>query len=210
MPEHDRPPAGEAAPAAEAPTAAPPARPSRRRLRLGLAAAAVAGATALGVAFADNVAALGAYRYQPPPQYEGLMQAADGTRAKRAWRTGGDSGVSATTCRSTDDRRMVFVTVAEMHVFLPGSQLDEAIAAQRENGCTCTDLHDVDPGGRGGVMKCGRALVEEGGLSVCTWADGSMWASLTEVLDGTTVDPDVLAERARAFRVLAEVPARGA
>ncbi|MFE7561533.1 hypothetical protein [Kitasatospora sp. NPDC057500] len=191
----------------EHPADAPPARASRRRLRIALAAAVVAGATVFGVAFADNFAALGAYRYQAPEQYEGLPQAADGTRAKQTARIGSDSGVSATTYRSADGRRIAFVTVAEMHIFLPGSQLDEAIAGQRANGFTFTDLHDVDPGERGGVMKCGRAAFEDGEVSVCTWADGSMWASLTEVVDGAAVDPDVLAGRARGFRRLAEVPA---
>ncbi|MFF7455229.1 hypothetical protein [Kitasatospora sp. NPDC008115] len=57
------------------------------------------------------------------------------------------------------------------------------------------------------MLTCGRAAFEDGGVSVCTWADGSMWASLTEVLDGATADPDVPAGRAREFRRPAEVPA---
>ncbi|MFE7190815.1 hypothetical protein [Kitasatospora sp. NPDC057541] len=210
MLEHDQPPA-DAPPVAEAPVEpsaeAHPVRPSRRRLRIGLAAAAVLGCTAFGVAFADNFAALGAYDYRPPEQFQGLPKASDGTRDKQSWRIGGGSGVSTTSYRSPDDERLVFVTVAETHIFLPASQLDDAIAAQRASGYTYTDLHDVDPGERGGVMKCGLAGFEDGELSVCTWADGSMWAGFAEVLDGATVDPDVLAGRAREFRRLAEVPA---
>ncbi|MFF2659466.1 hypothetical protein ACFVUH_19140 [Kitasatospora sp. NPDC058032] len=205
MLEHDQQPVEAAV---DVPSAdARPVRPSRRRLWIGLAAAAVVGCTAFGVAFADNFAALGAYGYRPPEQFQGLPKASDGTRDKQSWRIGGGSGVSATSYRSSDDARLVFVTVAEMHIFLPASQLDDAIAAQRRSGYTYTDLHDVDPGERGGVMKCGLAGFEDGELSVCTWADGSMWAAFAEVLDGATVDPDVLAGRAREFRGLAEVPA---
>ncbi|MEV6972582.1 hypothetical protein [Kitasatospora sp. NPDC093806] len=196
-------PPADVTPAAEAP-AAPR---SRRRLWLGLAAAAVVGATAFGVAFADNFAALGAYRYSPPKEFQGLSLDPDASRGKQPFRLRGDSGVSATTYRSTDGRRLISVTATEMHIFLPASQLDEAIAVQQRNGFTFAGLHDVDPGERGGVMKCGRAAFEDGELALCTWADGSMWSSFAELLDGATVDPDTLADRARDFRRLAEVPA---
>ncbi|MER7751814.1 hypothetical protein [Kitasatospora sp. NPDC097643] len=187
-------------------TPAPPRPRSRRRLWLTVAAVAVAGATTFGVVFADNFAALGAYRYSAPKEFDGLPLAPEYSHPKRTARANADSGVTDTGYMSRDEQRMASVNVAEQHVFLPSSRIDDAVARLGREGFAFTDLHEVDPGERGGVMKCGRAGFDGGEVTVCVWVDGSMIASLAEGIHGATVDPDTLADRVRAFRLLAEVP----
>jgi hypothetical protein len=43
-------------------------------------------------------------------------------------------------------------------------------------------------------------------IAFCVWADGSMWAVYMEHGDDITLDTDDLANDARKFRHLAEVP----
>ncbi|WP_157882249.1 hypothetical protein [Streptomyces rubellomurinus] len=179
---------------------APPPR-SRRRLWLTVTAVAVLGAAAFGVAFADNFADLGAYRYDPPKTFDGLPLVPEASKAKQS-RVGSESGVSATTYLAGDQQRMVFLTVSERHIFLPSSELDDLLSRQRSNGEEIADLHEVDPGDRGGVMKCGRADAEGHAIAVCDWADGSMWGMYSE----TAEDVDAVAAHARDFRRQAEVP----
>ncbi|MGA5819440.1 hypothetical protein ACPC54_16490 [Kitasatospora sp. NPDC094028] len=180
--------------------AAPPPR-SRRKLWSTVAAVAVLGTAGFGVAFADNFANLGAYRYEPPKTFDGLPLAPKASRAKQS-RVGSQSGVSATTYLDEERRRMVFLTVGERHIFVPSSELDDLVDRQRSNGEELADLHGVDPGDRGGVMRCGRADQEGQAVAVCDWADGSMWGMYSE----TTEDVDAAAAHARDFRHQAEVP----
>jgi hypothetical protein len=177
---------------------------SRRRLWPAVTATAVLGAAGFGVAFADNFAGLGAYRYSPPQDFDGLRLDPKASRSK-AGAAASDSGVSATGYLGDTEHRMVFLTVSEQHIFVPASALDDLLARQRSNGLALTDLHDVDPGDRGGVMKCGTTTSEGHPIAVCDWADGSMWGTFNETAEtGTT--PEQAAIHARAFRSLAEVP----
>ncbi|MFF0412457.1 hypothetical protein ACFYUY_18730 [Kitasatospora sp. NPDC004745] len=183
-----------------------PAAPrSRRRLWLTVAAVLVLGAGGFGVAFADNFANLGAYAYSAPKEFDGMPLSPEYSRQKRT-RLGSGSGTSDTGYVSADQDRFASVTVDERHIFLPSSEIDAVVARLGKEGFAFTDLHDVDPGDRGGVMKCGRAGFEGGEVTACAWADGSMAASLAVGVHGDTVDPETLAGRVRAFRRLAEVP----
>ncbi|MEU9078963.1 hypothetical protein [Kitasatospora sp. NPDC048538] len=187
-------------------TPAAPQPRSRRTLWLTVAAVLVLGAGGFGVAFADNFANLGAYAYSAPKEFDGLALVPKASVTRRSLRAGSESGVSVTNYRSADEERVVIVTVYEKHIFTPSSELDDLLARQRASGATVTDLHDVDPGERGGVMKCGNTDDDGQQLGFCDWSDGSMWATYQEAVRDTTVAPDTAASHARAFRALAEVP----
>lgn len=186
-------------------TPAAPRPRSRRRLWLSAAAVAVLGAAAFGVVFADNFANLGAYKYSPPTRFDGLQIAPKASKSKVA-RLNSDSGVSATTYLGGGEGRTIFLTVDEQHIFTPSSELDDLIARQRSNGVGFTDLHDVDPGERGGVMKCGTVAYQGHPIAVCDWADGSMWGVYNEAAEDGDIAVDTAAGHARDFRRLAEVP----
>ncbi|MFF2077654.1 hypothetical protein ACFVXG_23215 [Kitasatospora sp. NPDC058162] len=186
-------------------TPAAPLPRSRRKFWLGAAVVGVLAVAAFGVVFADNFANLGAYKYSPPTHFDGLQIAPKASRSKVV-RLNSDSGVSATTYLGGEDGRTIFLTVSEQHIFTPSSELDDLVARQRSNGVTFTDLHDVDPGERGGVMKCGTTDYEGHPVAVCDWADGSMWGVYDEMAEDGAIDPGGLAARARDFRKLAEVP----
>ncbi|MFJ6136764.1 hypothetical protein [Kitasatospora sp. NPDC092286] len=193
-------------------TPAAPGRRSRRRLWLTVTAVGVLAATAFGVVFADNFAALGAYRYSPPEEFDGLRLSPTASAGKRTLRPGSGSGVSSTTYLSADGARVIWLAVSEQHTFLPSAQIDDVIVGHEDAGLELTDVHEVDPGERGGVMKCGRAGAVDGDgerqeMGLCTWVDGSMWAVYTEGVDGAVVNLDTVTGHAREFRRLAEVPA---
>ncbi|MEV7596735.1 hypothetical protein AB0O91_05030 [Kitasatospora sp. NPDC089797] len=185
--------------------AAPCPRP-RRRLWPALGAVALLGAGTFGVVFADNFANLGAYRYSPPKSFTGLAYAPEASRAKQPGTLGSESGVSATAYLGDGDRSTVFVTVEERHIFTPSSELDDLLARQRADGIRLDGFRDVDPGERGGAMKCGTTVFQGQHLAVCDWADGSMWGTYTEAESGAVPDLGAAVDHARDFRRQAEVP----
>ncbi|RGD61859.1 hypothetical protein DR950_32640 [Kitasatospora xanthocidica] len=179
---------------------------SRRRFWLGVTGVAVLGAAVFGVAFADNFAALGAYGYRAPESFDGMRLRPEVSLAKQSTSLGGHSGVTSTGYQDPADSRGAVVMVYEKHIFLPSSELDDVVAAQDTEEVTLTGLRDVEPGERGGAMKCGLGNTLGKPVAVCAWADGSMWGVYVEWLPGRALSVDAVAARTREFRRTAEVP----
>ncbi|MFH8382033.1 hypothetical protein ACH4E7_13945 [Kitasatospora sp. NPDC018058] len=186
----------------------PPPRRSRLRLWLTLAALAFVGVTALAVVFADNIADFGAYRYSPPKDFLGLPS----VPAERLPKATPALGYAKLGGYQTEGRsRTVVVAVSELPAISPSARIDDVIT-QVTTGQHVVGLRTVDPGDRGGVMTCGHAtnMMKAGkpqDMAFCVWVDGSMWAVYMEHRDDITLDMDTLANDARKFRHLAEVPA---
>ncbi|MEU9043954.1 MULTISPECIES: hypothetical protein [unclassified Kitasatospora] len=189
-----------------APTPPPPPR-SRRRLWLTLAALGVAGVTTLAVVFADNIAAFGAYRYSPPKDFLGLPSV-PAERLPKISPLLADAKVSG--YQAADRTRTVLLAVRELPSIAPSAEIDH-MTTLASTGQHVVGLRTVDPGDRDGVMRCGHGTdMKKAGkpqdLGFCTWVDGSMAAIYIEHYDDITLDSDTLADHARTFRHLAEVP----
>ncbi|MER7751815.1 hypothetical protein [Kitasatospora sp. NPDC097643] len=190
------------------PTPLPPPSPrSLRRLWLSLIAVAVALVTTFFVVFADNLAAFGAYRYSPPQQFLGLPHVPPEKTPKLP--AAATANLKFDAYQSEDRTRTVVLTVHQQPSFLPDTAIDglvsEAVKGMRSE---VVDLHEVDPGERGGVMKCGH--LQRTGFketpSFCAWSDGSMWAVYFENINQVSVTTETLADHAREIRRTAEVP----
>ncbi|MCX5210249.1 hypothetical protein OG689_13275 [Kitasatospora sp. NBC_00240] len=190
-----------------------PAGPRRRRWMAVLTVVALALGGA-GYAFADNFAALGAYRFQAPAQFRGMALEPDSPLTlavrRRAREGAADPSAFGTVHSSEGEHRMVIVQGYERHAFVPS--LDESTRAagdDAEFATAFTERRTVDPGARGGVMECGRLAMDEGLVAgVCFWADGSMTAMYSEVDEfGGPPEVEEVAAHAREMRLLAEVPA---
>ncbi|GAA4463099.1 hypothetical protein [Phytohabitans houttuyneae] len=71
-------------------------------------------------------------------------------------------------------------------IWTPGSDLDTLFDVLADDTGAVKDLHEVDAGDLGGVMKCGESVAPEGNTTVCGWADhGSVVIAL---LPGRTQD----------------------
>lgn len=195
-------------PVAPIPTLPPPPG-SRRRLWLTLGACGFAAVIALALAFAHDTADLGTYHYSPPKEFLGLSNV-PAERIPKAPTLPGGTKVSG---YQTEDRsRSVALTVRELPIISPSAVIDTVIT-EATTGRHVVGLRTVDPGERGGLMKCGHItdMMKKAGkpqdLAFCVWVDGSMWAVYMEHGDDITLDTDDLANDARKFRHLAEVPA---
>ncbi|MFJ9774104.1 hypothetical protein ACIRVF_23160 [Kitasatospora sp. NPDC101157] len=193
-------------PVAPIPTVPPPPG-SRQRLWLTLGALGFAAFIALALAFAHDTADLRAYRYSPPEEFLGLSRvpAAQLSKPSRAARD-----VKVTGYQTSDRSRSVLLTVRELPIVSPSGVIDTLIT-ESSTGFHVESVRTVDPGERGGVMKCGHAsgMTKAGkpqDMAFCVWVDGSMWAVYLEHGDDITLDTDDLANDARKFRHLAEVP----
>ncbi|MEU9078964.1 hypothetical protein [Kitasatospora sp. NPDC048538] len=186
-----------------------PAAPrSRRRLWLTLAALGVAAVTTAAVALADNIAAFGEYRYEQPGEFLGLPgvpvdQVVKASPQLRDVKVGG--------YQAADKSRSVVLTVRELPTLAPSGQIDSVISEATRN-LPVADLHEIDPGPRGGVLKCGHTTaIRKAGkaqdVGFCAWVDGSMWAVYVEHIEDVTITAEKLADDVRAFRELAEVKA---
>jgi hypothetical protein len=56
-------------------------------------------------------------------------------------------------------------------IWTPGSDLDTLFELLADDNGAVKDLHEVDAGDLGGVMKCGESVAPEGNTTVCGWAD---------------------------------------
>ncbi|MFD8701846.1 hypothetical protein ACFV1W_04355 [Kitasatospora sp. NPDC059648] len=173
-----------------------------------MAAVGFAAFIALALAFAHDTADLGAYRYSPPEEFLGLPRVPAGrlTKASTVVR-----GAKVTGYQTSDRSRTVFLTVRELPIVSPSAVLD-TVVTEATTGFHVENVRTVDPGERGGVMKCGHASgMKKAGkpqdMAFCVWVDGSMWAVYMEHGDDVTLDTDDLANDARKFRHLAEVRA---
>ncbi|MEU4582760.1 hypothetical protein AB0F92_11810 [Kitasatospora aureofaciens] len=194
-------------PVAPVPTVAP-SPGSRQRLWLTLGAFGFAAFIALALAFAHDTASLGAYRYNPPEEFLGLPRLPAGQIPKASTVA---RGVKITGYQTSDRSRTVAVTVRELPIVSPSATVDTVIT-ESTTGLHVESVRTVDPGERGGVMKCGHTSgMKKAGkpqdMAFCVWADGSMWAVYGEHGDDVTLDTDDLANDARKFRHLAEVRA---
>ncbi|MFJ9842354.1 hypothetical protein ACIRYZ_18080 [Kitasatospora sp. NPDC101155] len=211
MPDQDQPQDGDVlvdmTPVAPIPTLPPPPG-SRRRLWLTLAAFGFAAVIALALAFAHDTANLGTYRYSPPEDFLGLPRVPAGQLPKASPLP---SGTKVGGYQTEDGSRSVALTVRELPIVSPSAVIDTVIT-EAATGRHVEGLRTVDPGERGGVMKCGHItdMMKKAGkpqdIAFCVWVDGSMWAVYMEHGDDITLDTDDLANDARKFRHLAEVP----
>ncbi|MET8626184.1 hypothetical protein ABZW30_20920 [Kitasatospora sp. NPDC004669] len=194
-------------PVAPIPTLPPPPG-SRRRLWLTLAACGVAAVIALAVAFAHDTADFGAYRYSPPKEFLGLP-IVPAERIPKASPL--PAGAKVSGYQTEDKSRSVVLTVRELPIISPSAVID-SVVTQATTRWHVEGLRTVEPGERGGVMKCGHItdMMKKAGkpqdVAFCVWVDGSMWAVYIEHGEDITLDTDVLANDARKFRHLAEVP----
>ncbi|WP_030273977.1 hypothetical protein [Streptomyces sp. NRRL B-24484] len=210
-PVHDTPPDGAASPFLAVPVPQEPPRRLRRWLLAGAAAVVLVLAGA-GYATADRFAAIGAYRFVTPAQFNGIPVDTDSPLMQRV-RSDASSGTSDRTSFAatygTPSSGYVMVIGYEHHDFVPSWSVDRAIARAAATQHV-PEMHSVEPGPRGGAMKCGIQrsddLVGPTG-ALCVWADGSMQAMFSEFGTGRSLDPARVEEDARAFRLLAEQPA---
>ncbi|MFD9127974.1 hypothetical protein [Kitasatospora sp. NPDC059571] len=208
----DTPPGGGAAPFETVPVPEhPPRRPGRWLLAgAGALVLVLAGA---GYATADRFAALGAYRFVTPEQFNGVPADTDNPLVKRVHSdaaTGGADPESFAATYGAPSTGYVMVIGYQRHDFVPSWSVDRVIERVSATQGISLEMHAADPGPRGGAMKCAVQGADQFGRAagaVCVWADGSMQASFSEFGTARSLDLAQVEADARAFRLLAEQPA---
>jgi hypothetical protein len=78
-----------------------------------------------------------------------------------------------------DQTQTVILVAGTARVWKPESSLSTAFKAISDDNGAVRDIHDVDAGDLGGVMRCGVTVDKEGEIAVCGWADnGSVAVAL--------------------------------
>ncbi|MEV4515041.1 hypothetical protein AB0K00_39545 [Dactylosporangium sp. NPDC049525] len=78
-----------------------------------------------------------------------------------------------------DQAQTVILVAGTARVWKPESSLSTAFKAISDDNGAVRDIHDVDAGSLGGVMRCGVTVDKEGEIAVCGWADnGSVAVAL--------------------------------
>ena len=78
-----------------------------------------------------------------------------------------------------DQAQTVILVAGTARVWKPESSLSTAFKAISDDNGSVRDIHDVDAGKLGGVMRCGVTVDKEGEIAVCGWADnGSVAVAL--------------------------------
>ena len=158
----------------------PPVRRSRRRtIVLGsVLAVGVAGALAVGIAGWWINQQRGT-SLDAPAQAAGLTRD-DSDRAKETadyLRNGFaadidlDRSIGVIYKDPADANRTVMLFGGTTLIWQPQRDLDKLFDLVSDDGGKVEGLHEVPAGQFGGVMKCGTTATEDGGLSVCGWAD---------------------------------------
>ncbi|GAB3519543.1 hypothetical protein [Phytohabitans suffuscus] len=180
------------------PVEEPPATsPRRRRARLvvlgSLATVGLVGAAFVGTigwrVMQEKDASL-----QTPVEVAGLrldesaraQETADYLRTAIGARIDLDQSIGVVYADPASANRSVLLFGGTTLIWTPGSDLDTLFELLSDDTGAVNDLHEVDAGGLGGVMKCGESVAPEGNTTVCGWADhGSVVLAL---LPGRTQD----------------------
>ncbi|GHF50481.1 hypothetical protein GCM10018790_30350 [Kitasatospora xanthocidica] len=151
------------------------------------------------------------WRYLPPPAFDGVPSVPDSAFVKliRSGVAKGDLPATAvgTSYISADQARKISIRAVPQHNADPAGALDDLLRKEFPKGDVRAHYTDVDPGGRGGAMRCDAVRGDEGTVTgLCFWSDGSMVGIYGEYVLGTDLGVDTTARHTRDFRVLAEVP----
>ncbi|MFF2143311.1 hypothetical protein [Kitasatospora sp. NPDC058190] len=158
------------------------------------------------------VATAADWTYRPPSEFQGLPDVPDSASVKliRSGVAKGDLPASAvgTSYISADQVRNITIRAMPQHSADPAKDLEELMAKELPTPELRAGFADTDPGGRGGVMRCGSFGADGSTVSaLCLWGDGSMLGIYGEYARGSEQNVDLAAQHAREFRALAEVPA---
>jgi hypothetical protein len=78
-----------------------------------------------------------------------------------------------------DQAQTVILVAGTGRVWKPERSLSSAFKVVADDSGSVRDVHDVDAGKLGGIMRCGVTVDKEGEIAVCGWADnGSVAVAL--------------------------------
>jgi len=171
--------------------------PRRRRTRLivlgslltvGLVGAAFVGTVGWRINQQKNA------HLETPPEVAGLrldqseraQETSDYLRTAIGARIDLDQSIGVVYTDPGSAERSVLLFGGTTLIWTPGSDLDTLFDLLADDTGAVDNLHEVDAGDLGGVMKCGESISAEGNTTVCGWADhGSVVLAL---LPGRTED----------------------
>jgi hypothetical protein len=156
--------------------------PRRRRTRLivlgslltvGLVGAAFAGTVGWRVSQQKDA------QLETPPEVAGLrldqsaraQETADYLRTAIGARIDLDDSIGVVYTDPASADRSVLLFGGTTLIWTPGGDLDTLFDLLSDDNGAVNDLHEVDAGDLGGVMKCGESVAPEGNTTVCGWAD---------------------------------------
>jgi len=171
--------------------------PRRRRTRLivlgSLLAVGLVGAGVVGT-FGWRVMQQKDAHLETPPEVAGLRldqsaraeETAEYLRTAIGARIDLDESIGVVYTDPASADRSVLLFGGTTLIWTPGDDLDTLFDLLSDDNGAVNNLHEVDAGDLGGVMKCGESVAPEGNTTVCGWADhGSVVLSL---LPGRTQD----------------------
>jgi hypothetical protein len=156
--------------------------PRRRRTRLivlgslltvGLVGAAFVGALGWRVMQQKDA------QLATPPEVAGLrldqsaraQETADYLRTAIGARIELDDSIGVVYSDPASADRSVLLFGGTTLIWTPDNDLDTLFELLSDDNGSVKDLHEVDAGDLGGVMKCGESVAPEGNTTVCGWAD---------------------------------------
>ncbi|MDQ7911443.1 hypothetical protein RB614_43860 [Phytohabitans sp. ZYX-F-186] len=170
------PPPGE--PVEEQETTTPRRRRTRRIVLGSLLAVGLVGAAFIGTV-GWRVAQQKDARLDTPQEVAGLrldqsqraQETADYLRTAIGARIDLDQSIGVVYADPASASRSVLLFGGTTLIWTPGSDLDTLFEVLSDDTGAVAELHDVDAGDLGGVMKCGESVAPEGNTTVCGWAD---------------------------------------
>jgi hypothetical protein len=116
---------------------------------------------------------------ETPPEVAGLrldqsqqaQETAEYLRTAIGARIDLDQSIGVVYTDPANSSRTVLLFGGTTLIWTPGGDLDTLFDVLSDDTGAVTNLHDVDAGELGGVMKCGESVAPEGNTTVCGWAD---------------------------------------
>ncbi|MGN9910905.1 hypothetical protein ACTMTJ_25435 [Phytohabitans sp. LJ34] len=156
--------------------------PRRRRTRMivlgSLLAVGLVGAAVVGT-FGWRVMQQKDASLETPPELAGLrldqstraQETAEYLRTAIGARIDLDESIGVVYTDPASADRSVLLFGGTTLIWTPGSDLDTLFELLSDDNGAVNNLHEVDAGDLGGVMKCGESVAPEGNTTVCGWAD---------------------------------------